>query len=134
MSERIKGSSKMKSKFGNLFNVENLPFLLGVFSLTALLLAYGVEQFGGILPCHLCIYQRYVYQAILCTAFVPFINNNLSRFALLAQLVLLLCGIGLSVYHIGVEQKWWESAISCAAPLTTSGSIEMLEQAKDIFQ
>lgn len=88
-----------------------LPLLVLLISAGALLTAL-VAQYGfGLKPCTLCITQR-----------VPFVlAGGLAALALLGRAapwrrgLMALAGLaflvnsGIAVYHVGVEQKWWQS-------------------------
>ncbi|CUW41035.1 putative disulfide bond formation protein DsbB [Magnetospirillum sp. XM-1] len=97
--------------------IELRPLALGVagICLAALALAL-VAQYGfGLRPCNLCLIQR-----------VPFALAALLGLAALkegwpAATLLRLAGIALAVngaiavYHVGVEQHWWASAVCSGA-------------------
>jgi len=91
----------------------------------ALLIAAGgplvtayISQFGfGYEPCVLCIYQRIPYGVVIALGLLalfvkkPEIRQLIPLFAGLAFLT----GAGIALYHVGVEQHWWESAAPCGA-------------------
>lgn len=91
-----------------------LPPLVLAICVAALAIAL-IAQYGfGLKPCELCITQR-----------VPFVvAGGLAALAMLGRaapwrrLLMTLAGLaflinsGIAVYHVGVEQKWWQS--SCA--------------------
>jgi disulfide bond formation protein DsbB len=97
-------------------------FVLAVSALalvTALVAQYGF----GLKPCVLCITQR-----------IPFaVAGGLAALALLGSLrrvrgaLMVLAGLaflvnsGIAVYHVGVEQKWWQS--SCAPTETAAVAV-----------
>ena len=82
-----------------------------------LLTAY-ISQFGfGYEPCVLCVYQRIPYGVVIALGLLalfvknPEIRRLIPLFAGLAFLI----GSGIALYHVGVEQHWWESAAPCGA-------------------
>lgn len=90
---------------------------------TALIAQYGF----GLKPCELCITQR-----------VPFVvAGGLAALAMLGRaapwrrVLMALAGLaflvnsGIAVYHVGVEQKWWQS--SCAP--TEKGAVAVTDLA-----
>lgn len=82
-----------------------------------LLTAY-ISQFGfGYEPCVLCVYQRIPYGVVIALGVLalfvkkPDIRRLIPLFAGLAFFI----GSGIALYHVGVEQHWWESAAPCGA-------------------
>lgn len=90
----------------------------------ALGFAYTAEYGFGIRPCDFCLYERGIYAGVILAG----IGGLKSRFlkghrGILAQLTILSLGIGLTVYHVGMEQHWWAGPASCAA-VSASDSFE----------
>jgi disulfide bond formation protein DsbB len=80
--------------------------------------AHAFETFGGLLPCHLCLYQRDVYWASLSVGIVGFALGYMrlrwaGRLAILLLALLFALGAGIAAYHAGVEWKWWPGPSSC---------------------
>ena len=89
----------------------NLALLAAGGSL-ALLAGAFVFQALGYAPCKMCIWQRWPHGiaigfGALAAAVAPLILWTLGG----ALAALTTAGIG--VYHVGVEQKWWEGPSSC---------------------
>ncbi len=89
--------------------------------------ALGFEHIGGILPCPLCLEQRYAYYAglpLLFAALVLLSAGQRRWAALLFAAVALgfLANAGLGVYHAGAEWHFWPGPLTCsgAQPLSTS--------------
>jgi disulfide bond formation protein DsbB len=104
--------------------------------LAAALFALGavfIAQFGfGLAPCPLCIYQRIPYGVIVALAGAGLLLNLPPRAAkalLWLCALVFLAGAGIALFHVGVEQKWWEGLASCVASGPTPGSIEALQAA-----
>jgi disulfide bond formation protein DsbB len=101
------------------------PLGVAVFSALALAAAWYVEIHLGIVPCALCLLERWPYRVAivlgLLAAALPRVPANLAR----ALLVLaLLVGAGLGLTHVGVEQGWWPDPLpECRAPSFHGGSI-----------
>ncbi len=85
--------------------------------MSLLCLGFIAQYAFDILPCSLCIYERYVmgvaafFCAIVC---VTALTHKILR---LLILLTVFTGLGLSFFHIGVEQKWWEMPASCVQPV-----------------
>lgn len=82
---------------------------------SALLLAgaFAFQYIGGLAPCQLCLYQRWPHAvAVLIGALaLAFGGRVLPVLGALAALATAAIG----VFHVGVEQKWWEGLASCTA-------------------
>ena len=87
-----------------------------------------VFQFGfDLAPCVLCHYQRYAHVAAALGA-LPGLFLAPALFMVLSGLGFA-ASAGLGVFHVGVEQKWWEGTAGCHAPAFDPNlSIEELTQ------
>ncbi len=102
-----------------------LPSLLLALSAAgALATAFASQYWGGLNPCEMCWWQRYAYM----TALLPLVPSALlvldrstRRLSLLAGAAVFLVGSGLSLFHAGVEQKWWQGFTACTAPVSAGG-------------
>jgi disulfide bond formation protein DsbB len=96
-----------------------LIFILGM--AVIILSALGLEYLGGYVPCELCLKERLPYYtgiplavlALVLSAFRLPGGRLLLGLAALAMLV----GTGLSIYHAGVEWKFWEGPSSCTTSI-----------------
>ncbi len=113
------------SAFARLTAAPRLPSaLLVLAALGALGTAFASQYWGGLNPCEMCWWQRYAYM----TAILPLLPSALLRLSagqrraslLLGGLVFLV-GAGISLFHAGVEQKWWEGFTACTAPISAGG-------------
>lgn len=80
--------------------------------------AHGFETFGGLPPCHLCLYQRDVYWTALSVGIAGFALGYMrlawaGRTAGYFLTLIFLVGAGIAAYHAGVEWKWWPGPASC---------------------
>jgi disulfide bond formation protein DsbB len=77
--------------------------------------ALGSQYLAGLVPCELCIYQRYPhYAAILAAALAILLRRTVLSLPLtvLAGLLILTSG-GIGAYHAGVEYGWWPGPQHC---------------------
>ncbi|MDR0808605.1 MAG: disulfide bond formation protein B [Gemmobacter sp.] len=81
---------------------------------SALLLAGALafQYLGGLAPCTLCIWQRWPHVAAVLIGLAAFTLGGRLLPLLGALAALTTAGIGL--FHVGVEQKWWEGLASCS--------------------
>ena len=93
--------------------------------------AFAFQYIGGLAPCQLCLWQRWPHAAAIVIGIVALLTGWRGLAWLGALAALATAGIG--VFHVGVEQLWWEGLASC-----TAGSIEgistadLLDPTKDV--
>ncbi len=95
--------------------------LISIFiSSTLLLLAYFFEYFFTLLPCDLCSKQRGVLFIILIVSLISLfcikLNKNF-RFFNKSIIFLWASSSTLSIYHYGIEKKFWEGFNSCSSKI-----------------
>jgi disulfide bond formation protein DsbB len=77
--------------------------------------ALGSQYIGHLVPCEMCLWQRYPhYAAIVAAALAILLRRTaLSRpLTVLAGLLILASGL-IGGFHAGVEYKWWEGPQHC---------------------
>jgi disulfide bond formation protein DsbB len=96
-----------------------------VAALAALLTALGSESFLGLVPCALCLLERWPYRIAIGLGVIAFFLPGRARLLFLWLLVLtILAAAALAFIHVGVEQGYWPSPLpECAAPRITGGTI-----------
>jgi disulfide bond formation protein DsbB len=84
--------------------------------------AVAFQYIGGLVPCPLCIWQRWPHVAAVVIAVlgVTVLWRFYRPLAVLGALAMLV-NSGLGLYHTGVERGWWEGPDTC-----TSGDISNL--------
>jgi disulfide bond formation protein DsbB len=94
-----------------------LLFVL-VSSVSALGFALLTQYAFGYEPCVLCLWQRVPYALAALLAGVALWQEQSFRLwqgaCLLLCALLLLSGVGLAIFHHGVEQHWWAGTAGCA--------------------
>ncbi|WP_022722810.1 disulfide bond formation protein B [Rhodopseudomonas sp. B29] len=96
---------------------------IAVLAAIALAAAWYAQLVLGMVPCPLCLEQRYAYYAAaplgLILAFAAW--RGAPRGILIAGLVVLtalaLGNAGLGAYHAGVEWKFWAGPTDCSGPI-----------------
>jgi disulfide bond formation protein DsbB len=85
--------------------------------------AIGSQVFGHLVPCEMCMWQRWPHVAAIVLALIAILlrgNPSASRtFTVLAALAILVSG-GIGVYHAGVEYHWWTGPERCTGGHFTS--------------
>lgn len=93
----------------------------------AILGALGFQHIGGVLPCELCLEQRYAYYAGVPLLFLALVllsagQRGPAALLFLAVALAFLANAALGVYHAGVEWHFWPGPAACtgAQPLSNS--------------
>ena len=95
-------------------------------SIGALLVAYYSEIVHQLEPCILCTYQRIPFGLVIIFGFTGIFRPTLLKWTLLFAGIAFLVGSSIAIYHVGVEQHWWES--SCTGELVNKLSTTNLLQ------
>jgi len=103
-----------------------LPLFVLAASVIALGTALLAQYWGGLHPCVLCLYQRWPYGIAIALALIALMLGGSARGWIvgLAGLAFLVGG-GIAVFHVGVEQGWWQGTAQCGSS-GTADSIEAL--------
>ena len=113
--------------------VSNTPLLAVGIGGPAVLLAaaFGFQYIGDLLPCPLCIWQRWPHVAAIAIG-ILFAFRRQPPIAFFAALTLA-CGAGIAGYHVGVENGWWSGLSSCeGAPLEFTSGDALLDFSRPI--
>jgi disulfide bond formation protein DsbB len=91
----------------------------------ALATALASERFLGLVPCALCLWERWPYRIAIGLGVLALLLPRRVRAALLWLTVLtILAAAALAFVHVGVEQGYWPSPLpECAAPHFSAGTI-----------
>lgn len=104
-----------------LIDPRHVPWLTAGVSLAALCVAWLAQYGFGLAPCHLCLLQRDAYWAAIALSFFAIVlglrDRRSTQFGRRLAIALIgiafLAGTGIALYHVGVEQTWWEGAGGC---------------------
>lgn len=95
-----------------------IPGLILLVTVAILSAAYSAQYIGGLQPCILCLYGRIPWFAtgvlMLVTIMLHFSGPGRRGILLLTGLILLV-GAGISAYHVGVEQGYFNPPSACSA-------------------
>ena len=110
-------------------------FALIFVSAFTLCFGFYLEVFRGIPPCTLCLYQRIPYYSVAGIAFLGVLITRDSKHDQLANILVLLCvlafvaGSALALFHVGVENSWWQGTTSCGGSGLETTDFEDLKKA-----
>jgi disulfide bond formation protein DsbB len=93
-------------------------FLCALLSGLALALAIGSEKFADLVPCPLCLLERWPYRVALVAGLIGMVSPRpIGWLALAVCILAFVADAGLAFVHVGVEQHWWQSPLpECQAP------------------
>lgn len=83
--------------------------------------ALAFEHIGGYIPCALCLEQRMPYYVAIPIMILAGLSTIIAVPAVVTRLLILVAGLimlygmGLAVFHSGVEWLWWAGPESCGA-------------------
>ena len=86
--------------------------------------ALGSQYIGGLVPCEMCVWQRWPHYAAIGLAALAFVLPQRALVWLAALAILISGGIG--IFHAGVEYHWWEGLTQCSQVPGSSGSGNIL--------
>lgn len=101
-----------------------LAVLAALGAAAALGVAHAAEIWGDLVPCALCLLERWPYRVVIVLGLLAAIApRGLVRLLLVLAILALLTDAAIAAVHVGVELQWWPSPLpECAAP-HLSGSI-----------
>jgi disulfide bond formation protein DsbB len=90
----------------------------------ALGVALASERYGGLIPCPLCLLERWPYRIAIAIGLVGLaLPRLLARLALALLALTVLADAAIAACHVGVELHFWPSPLpECAAPHITGGT------------
>jgi disulfide bond formation protein DsbB len=77
--------------------------------------ALGSQYLGGLVPCEMCMWQRWPHYAAIIAAVLAILLRRTALslpLTILAGLLILTSG-GIGAYHAGVEYGWWPGPQHC---------------------
>ncbi len=93
--------------------------------------ALGSQYIGHLVPCEMCMWQRWPHLAAVVLALLAILlraQPPASRaLTALAALAILVSG-AIGVYHAGVEYHWWRGITRCTAPVLGGSAQDLLAQ------
>ena len=104
-----------------------IALLLSLGSIALLTTAFYFEYVRHLLPCELCLWQRKPHFIIIPLGLVALAARPRLRTMLLALMaVAAFTNMGIGIFHVGVEHKWWEGLSSCRTASGAGLSVEEL--------
>jgi len=113
-----------------MFAAKNIYKLLFAINFFIILTVYYIEYGLGVYACKLCKYQRVPFFINLIILF--FLIFDETKFSKLLYILILsiAINIGISFYHIGIEQKIFSETKVCLVKKNTNNANDLLKQLK----
>ena len=89
--------------------------------------ALAFQYLGGLAPCEMCLWQRWPHLAAIVLGLLAWALGSNRAVVALAAIATAVSG-GLGIFHVGVEQHWWEGITTCSATPATGSSAEIMAQ------
>ncbi|GAA4034193.1 disulfide bond formation protein B [Sphingomonas rosea] len=94
----------------------------------ALLLgALGSQLIGGLIPCEMCMWQRWPHLVALGFAALSFGASRQARPAVLIAALAIAASGAIGVFHAGVEYGWWQGLTACSTGSLGATGDELLK-------
>jgi disulfide bond formation protein DsbB len=74
--------------------------------------ALGSQYIGGLVPCEMCLWQRWPHYSAIALAALAFIVPR-PLIVWLAALAIAVSGL-IGIWHAGVEYQWWQGLTQCS--------------------
>ena len=102
-----------------------LAVLTALAAAAALGTAFASEWWEHLVPCALCLVERWPYRVVIVLGLLAAIApRGLVRPLLAIAVLCLLADAAIAGVHVGVEMHWWPSPLpECAAPHFSGGTI-----------
>lgn len=93
--------------------------------------AFAFQYVGGLAPCQLCLWQRWPHAAAIGIGALALLTGW--RGLAWAGALAALATAGIGIFHVGVEQLWWEGLASCTAgSIAGISTADLLDPSKDV--
>lgn|GEM_PF-305554 len=140
------GSNIYDYLFGRVSKHLLVQIILLLYAFCAVISVHLIEIFMHIFPCKLCTYQRYVCYSAIILSVTFFIAHFLSysekhswkmssfikaippkclcRVGNFSSIFLISLNVGISVFHVGIENRWWIYNSGCSGNFMRANSLE----------
>ena len=111
-------------------NHNQIVFGLFFFNILILISAYYIEYILKVPACSMCIYQRIPYFLSTIIIVVFFLKKIDFKKLIIILFLFILINTGLSFYHIGIEQGFFNELNTCKDEINASNTKDLLSQLK----
>ena len=111
-------------------NHNQLVFGLFIFNFIILISAYCIEYILKVPACTMCIYQRIPYFLSILIIVIFFSKKIDFQKLIIILFLFTLINTGLSFYHMGIEQGFFNELNTCKDEINASNTKDLLSQLK----
>ena len=111
-------------------NHNQIVFGLFFFNILILISAYYIEYILKVPACSMCIYQRIPYFLSTVIIVVFFLKKIDFKKLIIILFLFTLINTGLSFYHMGIEQGFFNELNTCKDEINASNTKDLLSQLK----
>ena len=111
-------------------NHNQIVFGLFFFNILILISAYYIEYILKVPACSMCIYQRIPYFLSTIIIVVFFLKKIDFKKLIIILFLFTLINTGLSFFHIGIEQGFFNELNTCKDEINASNTKDLLSQLK----
>ena len=111
-------------------NHNQIVFGLFFFNILILISAYYIEYILKVPACSMCIYQRIPYFLSAVIIVVFFLKKIDFKKLIIILFLFILINTGLSFYHMGIEQGFFNELNTCKDEINASNIKDLLSQLK----
>ncbi len=86
-------------------------------SLFSLLFVFILQYEYGILPCKICIWQRWPHIFNIFIALIIISSSSIPNYIMVLGLINMFLAFILALYHYGLEQNLWDNVFSCSGEI-----------------
>ena len=94
----------------------NFAYSLAIISLVSLFLAFYLQFEIGLVPCKLCVWQRWPHVINILIIALYLTLPKKQNILIPAGLINVVLGTLLAGYHFGLEEGYWNNVFSCSGP------------------
>ncbi len=118
----------IKQEIQYLLPVNRALLICAAMSSCLLLGAFLFEYVGGLVPCKMCIWQRWAHVAVILVAlFGLLISRDIKKkSALLLVILAAVASAAIAGFHVGVEWQLWDGPSGCSTSLDNNGDMSVL--------
>jgi len=112
------------------FKIETYFKLIFIISLISIASAFYIEYYLGHQPCNLCLIERIPYGLSIILIIINFIIRKNPKLFILLLALIFIFSFGISVYHFGIEQGFFQESAVCGLKNTSEiiSKEELLKQ------
>ena len=86
-------------------------------SIFSLLFVFILQYEYGILPCKICIWQRWPHIFNIFIALIIIYTSSIPNYIMVLGLINMFLAFILALYHYGLEQNLWDNVFSCSGEI-----------------